>query len=223
MMLIGRHQQPVPQFDRRPLLAFGNPLGVRLKQRKDFLGRRNLLLAQQPPIHPSPDVLVQHPVEVGQRVPMLGLDRLFAQTQQARRHFGRQLPARLQILAHRLAHPGFSLSGPAAKDGLARDPLQPFEPPPPVFGFAPVRQGVAELIAVFFNQSHALAPRVPQQIQVRGKMHVGFQDVGVHLERQRLNGRAFFFGTPPVPLAATNALIWWSSASSTNATLSRSV
>jgi len=39
MMLSRRHQQAMPQFDRRLLLAFPDPIGVRLKERKHLVGR----------------------------------------------------------------------------------------------------------------------------------------------------------------------------------------
>ena len=68
-----------------------------------------------------------------------------------------------------------------------------FELPPPFLGLAPAGQRVAELVAIFLNQVHALAAGVPEQIQVGGEMHIGFQHVGVHLDFKRREGRAAFF------------------------------
>lgn len=47
LVLVGRDEQPMAQFDVGPQLAFLNPFGVRLEEGKHFLGGRDFLSAQQ--------------------------------------------------------------------------------------------------------------------------------------------------------------------------------
>ncbi len=127
-----------------------------------------------------------------------------------------------QIVAHGPFQPRF-LVETATINHLAGGAFARFEFPPPVLGLPPAGQGVAELVAILHDQIHALAARVPEQVQVGGEMHVGFQHVGVHFDFKRRQRRAAFFANTALPAAAMRALICWSSSSSSSATLSRRI
>ena len=190
LLLVGGDQQPMPQFHVRALLAFLNPLGVRLKQREHLLVRGNGFLLQQPPVH-QVQVLGEHPVEPGQPFPAGGVHRCLAQAQQARLHLGRKRAPHGQIRAHGRFDPRF-LVRPAAIDELAGGALAGLELPPPRLELAPARQVVTGG-EQSFHQVHALAACVPEQVQIGGEMHVRFQHVRVHLHFKRRAGRAGFF------------------------------
>jgi len=65
LVLVGRDQQAMAQFDVRALLAFLDPLGSG-SNRENLLVRRNGFLLQQPALD-QVQVLVEHPVEVLER------------------------------------------------------------------------------------------------------------------------------------------------------------
>ena len=87
LVLVGRNQQPMAQFDVGALLAFLNPFGVRFEQGKHFLVRGNGFLLQQPAFD-QVQVLVEHPVEVFERLPVRQFHGLVAQVEQAGADFG---------------------------------------------------------------------------------------------------------------------------------------
>jgi len=110
-------------------------------------------------------------------------------------NFGAQRAAHGEILAHGFLHARL-LVRPAAIDDVAGGALKLLELAPPVPGLAPAGQGAATA-AQLFNPVHALAARVPEQVQVGREMHVSLQDVAVHLELKRRVGRAGFFCEHP--------------------------
>ena len=114
-MLVGGDEQAMAQFDVRALLAFLDPLGVRLKERKHLLVRRNGFLLQQPALD-QVQVFVEHPVKVGQRFPVRPVHRLVAQVEQAGVNLGGKLAAHGQIVAHGPFDAGFLVGAPAIDD-----------------------------------------------------------------------------------------------------------
>ena len=116
---------------------------------------------------------------------------MVAELNQAGANFDFERTAHSQILPHGWFDARF-LVRPAAINDLAGGALEVLELPPPVLGLAPSGQRVAGG-AIAFDQVHALAARVPEQVQVGREMHVGLQHVAVHLEFKRRAGRAGFF------------------------------
>ena len=144
------------QLDVRPLLAFLDPFGVNEQER--FFPRRESFV----PSRRLDGMRCDEHRAMSQCFPVRQFHRLVAQAEQAGVHLGGEFVTGAQILAHRLVEARL-LVGTAVR-GLAGATFQGFEPAPPVLRLAPAGQSVTELVAVFFDQIHALAAGVPEQV-----------------------------------------------------------